>query len=64
MTRWKKSDLPKTNQSFSFPIFLKVEERLAGASLLVLANKQDIASAATTEEIEEVLLCTNCFPLI
>lgn len=34
---------------------LLVEERLAGASLLVFANKQDIAGALTPEEIQEVL---------
>jgi ADP-ribosylation factor-like protein 2 len=34
---------------------LLVEERLAGASLLVFANKQDIAGALTPQEIQEVL---------
>lgn len=31
------------------------EERLAGASLLVLANKQDLAGALSSEKIEEIL---------
>ena len=30
-------------------------ERLAGASLLVLANKQDLAGALSSEKIEEIL---------
>ncbi|KAL6773748.1 FAP313 [Auxenochlorella protothecoides x Auxenochlorella symbiontica] len=34
---------------------LLLEERLAGASLLVLANKQDIAGALAPSEIEQVL---------
>jgi ADP-ribosylation factor-like protein 2 len=34
---------------------LLAAERLAGASLLVLANKQDIAGAATAEEIAAAL---------
>mmetsp|Transcript_444 Transcript_444/g.1135 ORF Transcript_444/g.1135 Transcript_444/m.1135 type:complete len:185 (-) Transcript_444:299-853(-) len=34
---------------------LLVEERLAGASLLVFANKQDISGALTPAEIQEVL---------
>ncbi|SGY12409.1 BQ5605_C011g06499 [Microbotryum silenes-dioicae] len=35
------------------------EERLAGASLLVLANKQDISGALTSEEIADALeLCS------
>lgn len=34
---------------------LLVEERLAGASLLVLANKQDLPSSAKCEEIEQLL---------
>ncbi|VDN36473.1 unnamed protein product [Gongylonema pulchrum] len=34
---------------------LLVEERLAGASLLVLANKQDLPSSASAEEIEQKL---------
>lgn len=33
---------------------LLLEERLAGASLLVLANKQDIAGALAPSEIEQV----------
>ncbi|CAI7863836.1 unnamed protein product, partial [Closterium sp. NIES-54] len=32
-----------------------LEERLAGASLLVLANKQDLSGALSTEEMSEVL---------
>ncbi|CAI5946018.1 unnamed protein product [Closterium sp. NIES-64] len=32
-----------------------LEERLAGASLLVLANKQDLPGALSTEEMSEVL---------
>lgn len=31
------------------------EERLSGASLLVLANKQDLAGALTSDQIEKVL---------
>lgn len=31
------------------------EERLAGATLLVLANKQDLANALTGEQLEELL---------
>jgi ADP-ribosylation factor-like protein 2 len=31
------------------------EERLAGASLLVLANKQDLPGALSSEKIEEIL---------
>ncbi|VDN95519.1 unnamed protein product, partial [Brugia pahangi] len=38
---------------------LLVEERLAGASLLVLANKQDLSSSASSEEIEELLGLRN-----
>lgn len=34
---------------------LLMEERLAGASLLVLANKQDLPSSASSEEIEQLL---------
>jgi ADP-ribosylation factor-like protein 2 len=36
------------------------QERLAGASLLIFANKQDVAGALTSEEIAQVLeLGTN-----
>lgn len=38
---------------------LLVEERLAGASLLVVANKQDLSSSASPEEIEELLGLRN-----
>lgn len=38
---------------------LLMEERLAGASLLVLANKQDLAGALSTEEIVEHLTLHN-----
>ncbi|KAL3995483.1 ADP-ribosylation factor-like protein 2 [Acanthocheilonema viteae] len=38
---------------------LLVEERLAGASLLVLANKQDLSSSASSEEIEQLLGLRN-----
>lgn len=31
------------------------EERLAGASLLVLANKQDLSGALNPEQIEKIL---------
>lgn len=34
---------------------LQQEERLCGASLLILANKQDLPSGAKSEEIKEVL---------
>lgn len=34
---------------------LLVEERLAGATLLVLANKQDLPGSLTSEEIKDVL---------
>jgi ADP-ribosylation factor-like protein 2 len=33
---------------------LLLEERLAGASLLVFANKQDLPSARSTQEIAQV----------
>lgn len=32
------------------------EERLAGATLLVLANKQDLPGALTSQEIKDVML--------
>lgn len=35
------------------------EERLAGASLLVLANKQDLAGAQSSEKIQELLDLKN-----
>ncbi|KAJ1672587.1 ADP-ribosylation factor-like protein 2 [Spiromyces aspiralis] len=38
---------------------LLLEERLAGASLLVFANKQDIAGAATCDDIRELLGLDN-----
>ncbi|MCP9263697.1 ADP-ribosylation factor-like protein 2 [Dirofilaria immitis] len=38
---------------------LLVEERLAGASLLVLANKQDLSSSVSSKEIEELLGLRN-----
>ncbi|GAB4813655.1 hypothetical protein N2152v2_000701 [Parachlorella kessleri] len=34
---------------------LLLEERLAGATLLILANKQDIAGALSPQDIEQVL---------
>ncbi|VDK58621.1 unnamed protein product [Anisakis simplex] len=34
---------------------LLVEERLIGASLLILANKQDLPSSASKQQIEELL---------
>lgn len=37
------------------PHDLLKEERLAGASLLILANKQDLAGALTSDQIKEVL---------
>ena len=38
------------------PIFqLLKEERLQGATLLVLANKQDLVGAATHDEIRQLL---------
>ena len=33
-------------------------QRLAGATLLVFANKQDLPGALTSEEIKEVSTCT------
>lgn len=36
------------------------EERLAGASLLVLANKQDLPSAAKVSDIAKVSRLINC----
>jgi len=38
---------------------LLVEERLAGATLLVFANKQDLPGALSSEEIKEVLDLDN-----
>ncbi|KAI0560281.1 P-loop containing nucleoside triphosphate hydrolase [Gracilaria domingensis] len=38
---------------------LLMEERFAGASLLVLANKQDLSGALTTEQIIEHLALNN-----
>jgi len=38
---------------------LLVEERLAGATLLVFANKQDVPGALSAEEIKEVLDLDN-----
>ncbi|KHN87687.1 ADP-ribosylation factor-like protein 2 [Toxocara canis] len=38
---------------------LLVEERLMGASLLVLANKQDLPSSAKSEQIEQLLELPN-----
>ncbi|EGG04509.1 uncharacterized protein MELLADRAFT_37432 [Melampsora larici-populina 98AG31] len=38
---------------------LLVEERLAGASLLIFANKQDLSGSLTPEEIEKALDLSN-----
>lgn len=49
----------------SFTPFCFVLQRLSGASLLILANKQDIKGALTPAEIAKVrLLADNCFLVI
>src|SRR5882724_5272656 len=48
---------------FSTKLFYKLletQQRLAGASLLVFANKQDIQGSMTEHEIQEVCISRRC----
>jgi hypothetical protein len=64
VTYWYLGKVKHCDSGYLIPVFISILQRLAGATLLVFANKQDLPGSLSAENIRQVSICDIISPFM